>query len=173
MSTSKGQDSQPAVLVQTASTSMSCWYTGRHAVLCCTAQGGTGVPSCCSGAVGSSPSGGSGAMTLSAILAISTCKYESEPHALLMPYCWESCQCSHWGKTPMQWKKTQNILGKYYLPVHFNGEESILVVAKNFRVSSAQIGLGYFWLAFEVMLMLHHHFQCSGWQLIARMASHL
>lgn len=51
----------------------------------------------------------------------------SQSQALLGPYCLESCQCSHWHKTPMQWKKTQNILIKYPL-VSFRGEESVLSV---------------------------------------------
>lgn len=89
----------------------------------------------------------------------------SQSQALLRPYCWESCHCSHWGKTPVQWKKTQNVLGKYLL-VSFRGEECDLSVVRKSRVSLTPVSLGYFCLVFEVMSMLHHHFQCSGWKLI-------
>lgn len=96
----------------------------------------------------------------------------SQYQTLLRPYCWESCQCSHWGKTPTQWNKFQNILGKY-LPVSFTGEESFLSVVRKSRVSLTPVGLGYFCLIFEIKLILHHHFQCSGWKLITGMSSHL
>lgn len=66
----------------------------------------------------------------------------------------------------------KNILGKY-LPVSFRGEESVLSIVRKSRVSLTPVGLGYFCLMFEVMLMLHHHFECSGWKLITEMSSHL
>lgn len=96
----------------------------------------------------------------------------SQYQASLRPYCWESCQCSHGGKTPSQWNKTQNILGKY-LPVSFTGEESVLSVVRKSRVSLTPVDLGYFCLIFEIKLILRDHFKCSGWKLKAGMSSHL
>lgn len=72
----------------------------------------------------------------------------------------------------MWWEKTPNILGKY-LPVSFRGEESVLSVVRKSRVSLTPGGLGYFCLVFEVMLMLHHHFECLGWKLITGMSSYI